>query len=148
MSPLAFNKKWRLERKSGCWLWTGATAGRPRYGCVRFGKRKLRAHRVSWQIHRGRIPNGLLVCHNCDTPLCVNPDHLFLGTHADNQQDSVRKGRRPNQKGVANNQAKLTEREVAAIRADKRPQRQTAADYGIDQSQVSNIKRGKYWRDS
>ena len=80
--------------KSGCWVWQGAVA-RDGYGKVkRFGK-TLRAHRLFHEHHIGVVPEGLWVLHKCDTPLCVNPEHLFLGTQLDNEQDKDAKGRRP-----------------------------------------------------
>lgn len=77
---------------SGCWLWTAAACP-PGYGRFRANGRSYVAHRFAWEIMRGPIPAGLCACHKCDTPACVNPDHLFLGTQADNVRDSVRKKR-------------------------------------------------------
>lgn len=88
---------WRkVERSDGCWLWTGVRTGRG-YGRIQQGgleKRKaLLVHRLSWELHFGAIPAGLVVCHKCDVPLCVRPDHLFLGTQRDNIADCIAKGR-------------------------------------------------------
>jgi len=76
------------EPMSGCWLWTGGMH-RSGYGMLRSGK----THRVSWRLFRGEIPQGLYVLHKCDVRCCVNPDHLFLGSHRDNMKDMSRKGR-------------------------------------------------------
>ncbi len=81
------------EPNSGCWLWTGSlTSGG--YGCCWWDGKQTNAHRFSWLAYRGEIPSGQLVLHKCDMPSCVNPDHLFLGTAADNMRDMVAKGRK------------------------------------------------------
>lgn len=93
---------WQKVDKSGkCWIWTGGRTSTG-YGIIGKGKRGhgfLKAHRASWIINVGSIPDRLLVLHKCDNPLCVKPDHLFLGTYKDNSQDMVSKGRGVNQYG-------------------------------------------------
>ena len=136
-------RKWRSEQSQECWIWTGANNGKG-YGQVTFdGKRQL-AHRVIWQVFRGEIPEGKFVCHTCDTPACVNPDHLFLGTNADNIKDSYNKGR-SNQQGEHNGNRKLTSEQVSEIRASSESCRVLARRFGIGKSQVSNIKTGVKW---
>ena len=110
-----------VVKSDGCWLWTGHTVRG--YGEIGLGGRagrNLKAHRVSWELANGPIPPGLLVCHHCDTPACVNPAHLFLGTVRDNALDASRKGRlnQPTKahKGEANCKARLTAADIAAIR--------------------------------
>ena len=140
-----FDERYIPEPNSGCWLWDGAVHGNG-YGWVIRQYRQLQAHRVSWIIHRGEIPQGMCVLHKCDTPICVNPDHLFLGTHNDNARDRVRKRRGGDLSGKNNSQAKLTEENVRAIRADARSQLAIAAAYGISQTNVGFIKRRITWQ--
>lgn len=130
-----------------CWNWIGAKAG----GYGRFGKAKTAqyAHRFSYQIHHGDIPDQMLVCHRCDNPSCVNPKHLFLGTPLDNMQDKVQKGRAKGGKGTRNARNKLTETQVLTIRAQwaagLRNKRQLAREYGVCAQQITNIVTGKHW---
>jgi hypothetical protein len=85
---------WSKVDKSGeCWVWTAKALCENGYGRFYVGKKPLRAHRYSWELANGPITDGLFVCHRCDNPPCVNPAHLFLGTHQDNMQDMVAKGR-------------------------------------------------------
>lgn len=83
--------KVEYELNTGCWLWAGAM--RAGYGTINIRAINVYAHRASYAAHKGAIPRGLFVCHSCDTPLCVNPDHLWLGTPIENVQDMVAKGR-------------------------------------------------------
>lgn len=80
------------EPNTGCWLWTGPTFPGKEYGISRKGKKRF-AHRLSYEAFRGNIPKGLCVCHSCDVPSCVNPDHLWIGSAKDNMADMIRKGR-------------------------------------------------------
>lgn len=95
--PIAdrFWEKVAVGEPDKCWLWTGCLTGNNKYGAIGsgVGSRCFRAHRVSWEIHFGPIPNGLRVLHKCDVPACVNPSHLWLGTLSDNALDRERKGR-------------------------------------------------------
>ncbi len=131
----------------GCWEWT-ATKHRQGYGWFNLDGRMTLAHRVAWTFENGPIPTGLCVCHKCDNTGCVRPGHLFLGTYADNIADRHGKGRsrggsRP---GCG---AKITESDIAGIKsmlAGGSLQREVAKAFGISQSSVSNIVRGKTWR--
>ena len=134
--------------KKACWLWTGAInwCG---YGYIgkrfRRGKHKNQsAHRVVFEMYKGKIPRGKVVRHTCDNPACVNPNHLLVGTTQDNKNDSVTRGRHAF--GQRNGVAKLTDADVRAIRKDRRYQYVIAADYGVIQATISKIKLGNSWR--
>ena len=130
---------------NGCVLWTGPLHSWG-YGTLEYKGKGYQAHRVSWALRNGPIPAGLFVCHKCDVPACVNPDHLFLGTHDDNMADKKAKGRAWSHKGEANKRAKLTAAAVLAIRADGRVAREVAADYGISRTLVWGIKHRQTWK--
>ena len=135
---------WEKVDKSGdCWLWT-ACLTRGGYGCFHIYGARVRAHRYSYEMANGPIPAGKIVMHSCDNPACVRPDHLSVGTHADNMADMVEKGR--SQIGETNSQAKLTEADAIAIKTDTRLHREIASDYGISIQLVGNIKNRKRWR--
>lgn len=134
------------EQGDGCWLWTGYV--RPGgYGEAYFERDSKRvrvlAHRASYEAFHGAV-GELCVCHRCDVRSCVNPAHLFLGTHADNSADRNAKGRQA--RGERNGPAKLAEWQVQAIRADKRLQREIAVDYGVTDHTISAIQSRKLWR--
>lgn len=126
----------------GCWLWQSlkTSKGYGRLYC--FGRMNL-AHRISYQLYVEDVPDDLCVLHRCDTPGCVNPDHLFLGTAADNNQDKADKGRAP--RGETHPQAKFTNAQIRAIYTDSRPYPLIVAEYGISKPQISGIKSGKFW---
>jgi len=134
----------KVQRGDGCWLWRGYVSGR--YGRIKIAGKHRSAHRYAYELLVGSVPPGNVVCHHCDTPLCVNPDHLFLGTQLDNVRDCMAKGRRAELHGEQRYNAKLTDARVMAIRSDARPQRVIATEYGIHQSVVSRIKAGQRWR--
>ncbi len=144
-------KFWANVDKSGeCWEWTGGRTGTG-YGV--FGRPQVKAHRYVWSIEYGPIPHGMFVCHQCDNPPCVRPDHLFLGTPSDNMQDMVAKGRARGghaQIGEQNGRAKITSAIATAIRSEWKArggsQRELGMKFGISQSAVSAILSGKSWR--
>lgn len=132
---------------SGCWLWTAACQ-KSGYGAFGIRRRVVLAHRFSYELAHGPIPAGLFVCHACDTPACVNPDHLWLGTDAENAADMASKGRASRGEYVPT--AKLTDATVLAIRArwaeSSIPQKQLAQEYGVSHSVISEVLHGKAWR--
>lgn len=137
-----------IDPETQCWIWTGCLQPAMGHGQIAVGgkgiggKRIIGTHRVSWMVHRGPIPAGLIVCHRCDNPPCVNPDHLFLGTKAENSRDMVRKGRQ--KRGEDLPQSKITDAQVEQIRAIIGiPQTQIAAMFGLAQSTVSQIRGGQ-----
>ena len=112
------------------------------YGQLQRGGKKWRAHRWAWTQEHGPIPEGMHVRHKCDNPSCVNINHLELGTHVDNMKDKEERGRTA--KGESHGRCKLTDKQVAAIRATTgKSQRAIAAEYGVGQTQINRILRNK-----
>lgn len=104
-----------VEKTESCWFWRGSVDRRG-YGKTWFNRGMMFAHRRAWEIANGKIPNGLCVCHACDTPLCVNPVHLWLGDRRDNNVDRSRKGR--GVYGVSNHKTKIPDEEIPIILED------------------------------
>lgn len=134
--------------EDGCWRWTGSLARRG-YGSAwnrKNGKDQL-AHRMSYEAFVGPIKSGMLACHQCDRPDCVNFGHIFIGTQSENIRDAHSKGRIPGslKGGEKNIRSKLSLSEVEKIRLDSRSQKIIAAHFRINQSQVSRIKSGNRW---
>lgn len=145
-------KHTQYDETSGCWEWIGSKRngyGRMIIGSRTDGTRKsVSAHRVSYELEFGEIPAGLEVCHKCDNRCCVNPNHLFLGTHQDNMDDRERKGRNNPPKGETNGRAKLTVADVLEIR-NKRKQGvsfgKLSKEYGVCKRTIQDAVSGKNW---
>lgn len=141
--PLAIRFWKYVKRTDYCWIWTGCTI-RHGYGVINAfpRSRSLKAHRLSWELHYGSIPEGMCVLHKCDNPPCVNPSHLFLGTQTDNMQDMIRKRRH-----VGGNYRKLTDDQVRAIRrrwAEGNVTRVALAlEYGVTRGHIHNLLDGR-----
>jgi len=145
-----FWKKVDMQGKDDCWLWIAGKDGYG-YGAQNIDGRIVKAHRISWKIHNGNIPSGLDVLHDCDTPACVNPKHLWVGTHTENMNDKNRKGRNgfPSLKGEEHGNAKLTDVLVLEIRAEAkrgRSKKWMAKKYNVDPSTISDVVRRKSWK--
>ena len=142
-------------QQDGCWGWSGKGLCRG-YPLIRTTTQSYRANRVSWMIHRGIIPEGMHVLHHCDNPICTNPDHLFIGTHLDNINDMIAKGRgvfqvapeKLRHAGSEHGNSKLTEHDVIEIRnlrAGGMRQWEIAKRFGITRGNVGHIVRRQAW---
>jgi predicted DNA-binding protein (UPF0251 family) len=141
-----------LVDTNGCWLYQGAIKKTGLgYGWVTYEKKQMNAHRASWIIKNGAIDKGLSVCHKCDVPSCINPDHLFLGTHSENIKDMWNKKRHKptNEGGEKNPASKLTLDQVKQIRillSEKVKQRVIAEKFNVSVPTISNIKTSYRWQ--
>lgn len=132
----------KTKEVNGCWEWVGHK-NNDGYGTMQFGKRSLKAHRVSYELFKGKIPLKIEVCHNCDNPSCVNPDHLFLGTHSENMGDMAQKMRRKKK-------TKLTPEKVLEIRKllkeKEMSQYEIASKFGVTQGNIWCISKNQIWK--
>lgn len=142
-----FHLKYRKD-ESGCWIWTASVAGKG-YGQIKLpGQRKqIYAHRLSYMIHKGDDPGKSFVCHTCDNPRCVNPEHLFIGTSQDNHDDMKTKGRHTY--GEKSATVKLTEKQVEQIMEMLKanvPQTRIAKAFNVHQTTISKINKKERWQ--
>lgn len=153
----------KVHQTEGCWFWL-RTTDRDGYGVLTIGGRQRRAAQVAWElVNDSPFPTGMQACHHCDTPGCVRPDHIFVGTNQDNTRDSTEKGRRATGdrngkrthpesviRGEQHGRAKLTENEVIAIRSRYAQgdigHRRLAADYGLSPAGLRFILIRRTWR--
>lgn len=140
-----FENKFQTGNKDSCWIWESA---RGKYGFFWLNKKNVYAHRFSYEIYIGKIKDGLYVCHSCDNTLCVNPNHLWLGTAKDNAQDMSKKNRCKKQNGELNRMSKLKEKDVLKIKKYLRDglfHREIAKKFNIGEGAISKIFRGETW---
>ena len=148
------DRPWAPGALMGCIEFTGYRQ-KNGYGVKRRGPRTFLAHRLAYEDAFGPIPEGMCVCHRCDNPACVNPEHLFLGTHEENMADMVRKGRSPkhsksrDMRGVRNSRHKLTEETATWAMARMlagEPQKSVAQAFGVSPVTINHLWTGKNWR--
>ena len=161
-----FNSSFKIDPSSNCWLWTKrqTPTGYGRFGISRDARRmSVRAHRLAYAMSKGSFQNEMNICHTCDTPLCVNPQHLFCGTQHDNIQDMIQKGRkftgpfakgrkftRPftysrTMSGEKNPRAMLNEQSVKIIAFSNEPIAVLAKRYGVSLTTIGHVRGGRSW---
>ena len=138
---------WRFVDQGGlddCWEWQGAKSSKS-YGLIKHHGKNLGAHRVSYEMYKGPIPKGKMVCHHCDNPPCINPAHLYAGTHKTNGQDMVRRGRHwgPKLTGEDNPNTTISDAIVEMARCDPRPSTVLAPILGVHLETLRNWRRGE-----
>jgi len=137
---------WQRVNKTGtCWEWKGALV--EGYGVFYIQNKQIKTHRFSYELHKGKIPKGFFVCHSCDNPCCVNPDHLWLGTPKDNANDAIRKGRMSSI-GERNAKAIITSADVPLIRSAKGGSgiiKILAERYGVSRVTIRHIRAHRTW---
>lgn len=129
-----------------CWVWT---AHKDAFGYGSFNRRGYSgrtAHRASYELNTGPIPEGMVIRHKCDNPSCVRPDHLDIGTHQDNSDDQVSRGRQRAPRGTKHHSNRLTEDQARAIHGDQRCEKEIAAEYGVTTAAVWLIRNERNWK--
>lgn len=138
-----FKNRYTVDEQTGCWVWIIKNPIQ-RYGWWKaFGE--IKAHRASWVMHNGPVPDGMQVLHKCDNPRCVNPQHLFIGTQIDNMKDMSLKKRGRVSVGARNTNAKLNEAQVRLVRVSSIPNKQLAELLGVNANTIGCIKRRELW---
>jgi len=142
-----FHSRYEIVPESGCWLWTGNIVGNRPYGRIKVGEKNIPAHRFSWELHNGKIPAGLFALHRCDVTCCVNPAHLFIGTHIDNMNDMDKKGRRGSYdgRGEKHSRVKLNNEKIKIIRESKLSDAKLSVIFGIGRASIYKIKKRMSW---
>lgn len=137
-----FNRLVAKDGHNGCWRWLGQKVSGPHhYGLIWRDGRKVRAHRVSFELHIGPLSSDDIVCHSCDNPECTNPDHLFIGTRGLNNKDTAAKDRFP--MGLEHHAAKLSDEDIAIIRRSDLSNSKVAKIFGVTAAYVYDIRRGR-----
>jgi hypothetical protein len=137
---MRFRTKFKSGNEDDCWEWEGCT--RHGYGAFSYQDMLYRAHRISYTINKGEIPDGILVLHKCDNKACVNPNHLFLGDQVDNIKDMFNKNRANRISGEGNHNAKLSDSDVLLIRQSISSAYTLSRKLGVSEVYINQIKRG------
>lgn len=140
-----FHSYYKKNNKNGCWEWQRAKAKSFGHGLYSRNQKTIMAHRASWEIHCGKIPDKKCVLHKCDNPICVNPNHLFLGSRAENVSDMVSKKRNSWAKGEAHGKTRLSGSDVSKIYLSSMTAKDLSKRYKIGETTVYDIKKGKTW---